>query len=107
MESMFNEPPSPYEALGAAWAKVTNEKVVGSATACIVSLDQRLNQLTYANLGDSGVIILRHMSPQVYIYILTDTYTYLYTYRYIHIYTSSTLQLYCLYILAVPYCLYI
>jgi protein phosphatase PTC7 len=69
MESVFKEPPSPSEVLGAAWAKVVSEKVIGSATACIVTLDQRLNQLSYANLGDSGVIILRHMSSNVIIII--------------------------------------
>jgi len=50
-------PPTPLEVLQSAWEMVVAEKVVGSCTACVVSLDQHLNQLSYANLGDSGVMV--------------------------------------------------
>lgn len=50
-------PPSPLEVLQSAWEMVVAEKVVGSCTACVVSLDQHLNQLAYANLGDSGAMV--------------------------------------------------
>merc|ERR1719424_2026262 len=44
---------------------VQREQVVGSTTACIVTLDHESNQLQYANIGDSGVIILRHIQADL------------------------------------------
>lgn len=38
------------------------EHVVGSATACIVTLDPRYDQIAATNIGDSGFIILRDAS---------------------------------------------
>jgi len=57
--------PSPLEVLQRAWEMVTREKIVGSCTACIVTLDHQMSQLSYANLGDSGLIILRHIDSEV------------------------------------------
>jgi ferredoxin len=39
------------EILESAYEMVVSERVVGSCTACIVTLDQNLKQLSYANLG--------------------------------------------------------
>ena len=41
------------------------ERVVGSVPLTFVTLDNHLNQLSYANLGDSGVMILRHIDSEV------------------------------------------
>ena len=47
-------PPTPLEVLQGAWEMVVSEKVEGSCTACVATLDQKLNQLSYANLGKQG-----------------------------------------------------
>jgi hypothetical protein len=57
-EAPSARPPSPLEVLQKAWEMVVAETVVGSCTACVVTLDQHLNQLSYANVGDSGVMVL-------------------------------------------------
>jgi hypothetical protein len=64
-QQSFARPPTPLEILDSAWEMVVSERVEGSCTACVVTLDGRLNQLSYANLGDSGVILLRHADPEV------------------------------------------
>jgi len=51
----------PDEVLHKAWRKVAASRVVGSCTACILTLDNDVNQLAYANLGDSGIVVLRAM----------------------------------------------
>lgn len=56
-EAPSSRPPPPLAVLQKAWELVVAEKVVGSCTACVVTLDQHLNQLSYANVGDSGVMV--------------------------------------------------
>jgi len=66
-QQSFARPPTPLEILDSAWEMVVSERVEGSCTACVVTLDGRLNQLSYANLGDSGVILLRHVNSEVHL----------------------------------------
>jgi len=38
-----------------------SEGVVGSSTVCVATLDQKLGQLSYSNVGDCGLMVLRHI----------------------------------------------
>lgn len=58
-------PPKPHQVLSAAWEMTVADKVVGSSTACIATLDYELDQLTFSNIGDNGVVILRHIDSDV------------------------------------------
>ncbi|KDO32450.1 hypothetical protein SPRG_02927 [Saprolegnia parasitica CBS 223.65] len=49
----------PSEVLHAAWLSVNQHAIVGSATACVVSLDPSQCELYAVNLGDSGFLIIR------------------------------------------------
>ena len=40
-------------------------QVVGSSTACVAALDYGLEQLTFSNIGDCGVVVLRHIDSDV------------------------------------------
>lgn len=40
-------------------------QVVGSSTACVAALDYGLEQLTFSNIGDCGVVVLRHIDSNV------------------------------------------
>lgn len=53
------DPPSPLDVLTGAWEAVRAEKVVGSCTASIITLDSLQNQLCIAAIGDCGTILLR------------------------------------------------
>lgn len=35
------------------------------STACIATLDSELNQLSFCNVGDNGIIILRHIDSDI------------------------------------------
>ncbi|OQR94625.1 phosphatase PTC7 family protein [Achlya hypogyna] len=50
---------NPSEVLNAAWHSVNQHSIVGSATACVVSLDPNQCELYAVNLGDSGFLIIR------------------------------------------------
>ena len=64
--ALFNsEPIHPYDVLADAWALTTAEKITGSCTFCVATLDQKLNQLTYSNLGDSGLLVVRHVDSEI------------------------------------------
>lgn len=49
----------PGQMLHAAWAHVLQKEIVGSATACVVTLDPFAAELHAINLGDSGFLIIR------------------------------------------------
>mmetsp|Transcript_25616 Transcript_25616/g.82959 ORF Transcript_25616/g.82959 Transcript_25616/m.82959 type:complete len:705 (-) Transcript_25616:209-2323(-) len=49
----------PHDLLSAAWRRVTKDKVPGSTTACVLTLDEEVNALSYVNLGDAGVVVFR------------------------------------------------
>lgn len=50
---------SPAQLITAAWGAVSRERIQGSSTACIVSLDGVRGVLRAANLGDSGFMVVR------------------------------------------------
>lgn len=52
---------SPTEIMSKALKRVKNNNIVGSSTACIAMCDGEKHQLNFSNLGDSGIIILRHI----------------------------------------------
>jgi protein phosphatase PTC7 len=58
-------PPKPHKILSAAYNAVVAEGIVGSSTCLIASLDNELEQLTFSNIGDAGVVILRHIDSDV------------------------------------------
>lgn len=49
----------PAEVLHAAWSTVLQKEILGSATACVISLDPQTAELHAINLGDSGFLIIR------------------------------------------------
>jgi len=57
----WRPPLRPNEVLQAAWEKVNKSKLVGSCAACIVTLDHELHQLSFSNVGDTGIMVLRHV----------------------------------------------
>ncbi len=63
--STESRPPSPYEILSAAYEMTIEEGIVGSSTCLIVALDHERHQLTFSNIGDAGVVVLRHVDSSV------------------------------------------
>lgn len=61
----FVNPPRPIDVLNYAWETVRSEKIVGSSTACIATLEHELNQFTFSNVGDNGIVVLRHIDANV------------------------------------------
>lgn len=55
------DPIHPLDVMMDAWNVTTSEGVMGSSTFCIATLDKKLNQLHYSNVGDCGLIVLRRM----------------------------------------------
>lgn len=58
----LQKPPAVSGVLHSAWTEVLSQEIVGSSTACILSLDVGRSQLQGINVGDSGFITLRPMS---------------------------------------------
>jgi protein phosphatase PTC7 len=63
----------PLDVLSSAWEAIAKEGVVGSSTACIATLDMELNQLSFCNVGDNGIIIMRHIDSDVAGYMRDKT----------------------------------
>ena len=63
----------PLDVLSSAWEAISKERVVGSCTACVATLDHELNQLSFCNVGDNGIIILRHIDSDVAGYLRDKT----------------------------------
>lgn len=63
----------PLDVLSSAWEAIAKEKVVGSSTACIATLDMELNQLSFCNVGDNGIVIMRHIDSDVAGYMRDKT----------------------------------
>ena len=61
----FNRAIAPSEVLAQAYERVKAEDVIGSSTACIALFDGIRHQLHFSNLGDSGIIVLRHIDSEV------------------------------------------
>lgn len=56
---------APSEILAQAYERVKAENIIGSTTACVAVFDQIRHQLHFSNLGDSGLIVLRHIDSDV------------------------------------------
>ena len=61
----FNRAITPSEVLAQAFERVKAENIVGSSTACIALFDGVRHQLHFCNLGDSGIIVLRHIDSEI------------------------------------------
>ena len=51
----------PLDAILEAWNTTIESHVVGSSTVCVATIDSKLNQLSYSNLGDCGLMVIRHI----------------------------------------------
>lgn len=56
---------SPAEILEQGYARVKAENIIGSSTACIALFDSLRHQLHFSNLGDCGIMVLRHIDSDV------------------------------------------
>lgn len=56
---------SPAEIMEQAYERVKAGNVIGSATACIAMFDSVRHQLHFSNLGDCGIVVLRHIDSDV------------------------------------------
>jgi protein phosphatase PTC7 len=56
---------TPAKIMGRAFDRVKADNIIGSATACIAMFDGITHQLNFSNLGDSGIIVLRHIDSDV------------------------------------------
>lgn len=56
---------APAEIIAKAYERVKAENVIGSCTACVALFDSVRHQLHFSNLGDSGIIVLRHIDSDV------------------------------------------
>lgn len=63
--SNFRRVIAPAEVLAQAYERVKAENVIGSCTACVALFDNVRHQLHFSNLGDSGIIVLRHIDSEV------------------------------------------
>lgn len=61
----YRPPLKPIDIMAAAWTMTNDAETVGSATLCIATLDHEMNQLSYSNLGDCGLIVIRHIDMDV------------------------------------------
>ena len=50
----------PLDIIHDSWNATLSERVVGSCTILIATLDTSNNQLLYSNIGDCGLLVLRH-----------------------------------------------
>lgn len=63
--SKFRQVISPAEIIAQAYERVKADNIIGSATACVALFDGVRHQLHFSNLGDSGLIVLRHIDSDV------------------------------------------
>lgn len=56
---------APAEVIAQAYERVKAENIIGSSTACVALFDGLRHQLHFSNLGDSGLIVLRHIDSDV------------------------------------------
>eukprot|EP00602_Paraphysomonas_sp_CaronLab_P010957 CAMPEP_0185019004 /NCGR_PEP_ID=MMETSP1103-20130426/1638_1 /TAXON_ID=36769 /ORGANISM="Paraphysomonas bandaiensis, Strain Caron Lab Isolate" /LENGTH=546 /DNA_ID=CAMNT_0027549071 /DNA_START=373 /DNA_END=2013 /DNA_ORIENTATION=- len=54
----------PYDIIMEAWHITSAEKVQGSSTICVATVDYNLSQLLYSNVGDGGLMVLRHIDSE-------------------------------------------
>jgi protein phosphatase PTC7 len=59
------QPISPLDVLTDAWKMTSSsDKVTGSSTICVATVDTKANQLSYSNLGDCGLMVVRHIDSE-------------------------------------------
>lgn len=58
------EPISPLDAIMDGWSITRKEKITGSSTICVASLNNETNQLDLSNIGDCGLMVVRHMDSE-------------------------------------------
>ena len=58
------DPIHPLDVIIDAWNQTCREQITGSSTICVATLDNKLNQLSYSNLGDCGLIVMRHIDSE-------------------------------------------
>ena len=56
---------SPAELLAKSYEKTKAANVIGSSTVCVGLFDSVHHQLHFSNIGDSGIIVLRHIDSDV------------------------------------------
>ena len=56
---------APAQVLSQAYDRVKKDNIIGSTTACVALFDNVRHQLHFSNLGDSGIIVLRHIDSDV------------------------------------------
>jgi len=61
----FRQVIAPAQVMAQAYERVKAANVIGSCTACIALFDGIRHQLHFSNLGDSGIIVLRHIDSDV------------------------------------------
>jgi protein phosphatase PTC7 len=61
----FRQVVSPAEVMGQAYERVKSDNIIGSSTACVALFDGIRHQLHFSNLGDCGIIVLRHIDSDV------------------------------------------
>lgn len=61
----FRQVIAPSTLMAKAYERVKAENIVGSSTVCVALFDSIRHQLHFSNLGDSGIIVLRHIDSDV------------------------------------------
>ena len=56
---------SPAQVLEQGYARVKASNIIGSSTACVALFDGLRHQLHFSNLGDCGIMLLRHIDSDV------------------------------------------
>jgi protein phosphatase PTC7 len=56
---------APAELIGQAYKRTKEANVIGSSTVCVALFDSVHHQLHFSNIGDSGIIVLRHIDSDV------------------------------------------
>lgn len=52
----------PLDALFEAWCMTNKDQdIIGSSTICVATIDLSSNQLSYSNVGDGGLMVVRHV----------------------------------------------
>lgn len=63
-DDALTDPIHPLDVISEAWENTVAAKVVGSSTICVATLDRKLNQLSYSNIGDCGLMVVRHIDSE-------------------------------------------
>lgn len=58
------EPIHPIDAISEAWNMTLNEQISGSSTLCVATIDTVQHKLHYSNIGDCGLMVIRHIDSE-------------------------------------------